>query len=850
MPPSPECAVQLNFPSQETATSGEAEQQLPATGDPPSPASASAAAAGGYGETFIVVGPSGHVKYLTCAPPPSGDDDDDDAVAEERAFVPGSLLGGATVVELAARCREKAEARLAELEREEEARAKAVEAERKQARRLRRAAAEPQQPAAPKTQLLVDKYQPEGYLDLTSSEDVNLTVLEWFKEWEPTVFGKKKKKAKVKEEAPVVGAPPPGKKRRVEEKEPDTRPEFKILLVSGPPGAGKTTLASVIAKHCGYDAMQINASMDRTASSLDERISVSVTGAATLGDKPSCLILDEVDGIAHSSGPGGGVLAKLLRISATPWSEKGKKPLQLRPVVCICNNPWEKELRPLRAVAQHIKVDSVMPAKLVERLTEICRHEGVNAESSCLRELCTLSHGDIRSCLFTLQFLAQKFDGKRLTARQVSGVGLKDRIYSFFDVLETIFHADDAKAHAVLSKMAASGMVAKGGLPKVAPAGGGGGGGHGARLIRHMCTGHPEMERLLEGCFDEYTQASYPDYDMRKTKMLLRAVSTYDTFRRHAQETMTLGIEFHYAPQLLLTYHTTCRTAKVQRKKWQLPQRELQVRRRIEKTSEIVDTHLFENATKRQWYPSRASFILDYLTPFVAILNPVALRTRGFIVDPASAQAFNALVNRLAEEKVSFQEVEVPDNDPKTPWGSTKKVLKFLPDLESVVFYGKKHRAFRPLPEDMRTKLFTAVKNASIIRAAAAANGGAGGGGKKSLFGAAGDAAKAGAATGPCKADRPSAIAGLAKKGSGAAAPAVRRVAVKRDMFGNIIPSKEKKDALKKKADLDGTGAAPVGMVNPLASHPMFDLEKGCKYEQNQGFTNAVRKKGSWSGWL
>lgn len=37
------------------------------------------------------------------------------------------------------------------------------------------------------------------------------------------------------------------------------RPEFKIALLCGPPGLGKTTLAHIIAKHCGYNVLELNA---------------------------------------------------------------------------------------------------------------------------------------------------------------------------------------------------------------------------------------------------------------------------------------------------------------------------------------------------------------------------------------------------------------------------------------------------------------------------------------------------------------------------------------------------------------------------------------------------------------
>ncbi|GJN30978.1 hypothetical protein PR202_gb19329 [Eleusine coracana subsp. coracana] len=80
----------------------------------------------------------------------------------------------------------------------------------------------------------------------------------------------------------------------------DNTPEQKVLLLCGPPGLGKTTLA------------HINASDDRSASSIESKILDVVQMNSIMSDsKPKCLIIDEIDG---ALGDGKGAVEVILKM--------------------------------------------------------------------------------------------------------------------------------------------------------------------------------------------------------------------------------------------------------------------------------------------------------------------------------------------------------------------------------------------------------------------------------------------------------------------------------------------------------------------------------------------------------
>jgi hypothetical protein len=136
--------------------------------------------------------------------------------------------------------------------------------------------------------LWVDKWKPVEYVDLVGDEYLNRLVLHWVKQWDYCVFKKEKR--------PLMPS--------AKFKNPDKlqRPEKRILLMSGPPGLGKTTLAYVIARHCGYNIVEINASDERTAAVFKSKVINAIENKDIMNKKPNLVVIDEIDGVSSSGG--------------------------------------------------------------------------------------------------------------------------------------------------------------------------------------------------------------------------------------------------------------------------------------------------------------------------------------------------------------------------------------------------------------------------------------------------------------------------------------------------------------------------------------------------------------------
>ncbi|KAF3289892.1 hypothetical protein TWF970_003636 [Orbilia oligospora] len=244
--------------------------------------------------------------------------------------------------------------------------------------------------------LWTEKYRAKRFTDLLGDERTHRHILRWLKGWDSIVFGaaagKKNDKSMLSEEQ---------RSRR-------------ILLVTGPPGLGKTTMAHVLAKQAGYEPLEINASDDRTASVVKNRIKDVVgTNTVHMGDakrgKPICVVIDEIDGVTGDGAGEGGFIKALVdlieqdkRNSGDPDAQvmkrkggkKGEKFRFLRPIIAVCNDLYAPSLKSLRPLCEIVYTKRPPLGLVLGRLKEIFEREGVEGDSDAIRRLVELEGGN------------------------------------------------------------------------------------------------------------------------------------------------------------------------------------------------------------------------------------------------------------------------------------------------------------------------------------------------------------------------------------------------------------------------------------------------------------------------
>ena len=222
-----------------------------------------------------------------------------------------------------------------------------------------------------------EKYRPQIISDMVGNEEARAAIIEWFVKWKK-----------------------------------GTKP----LLLVGPPGIGKTTIAYLVAKQFGYDMIGLNASDVRSKSRINEILTPVLANVSVMGTP--MIFVDEVDGI-HGRGDYGGTSA-LVDILKEPTV----------PIILAANNDASDKMKSIKKVVKTIQFKKIPPRLLRIYLEHILKKQSAKLSPGSIIKVIDKSKGDIRSMINLTQSLVTGFNPQ--TEITFENINVEDGVNAFF----------------------------------------------------------------------------------------------------------------------------------------------------------------------------------------------------------------------------------------------------------------------------------------------------------------------------------------------------------------------------------------------------------------------------------
>ncbi|GAA5917835.1 hypothetical protein JCM8208_006381, partial [Rhodotorula glutinis] len=228
------------------------------------------------------------------------------------------------------------------------------------------------------TQLWTTKYAPQRIADICGNKGHVEKLQRWLEAWPKSLKSNFKK---------------PG---------PDAMGSFRCVLISGPPGIGKTTSAHLVAKLLGYDVLELNASDTRSKKMLEEAFRSKTTDTTLAGfvkkegdedgasglsvNRKSLIIMDEVDGMSAGDRGGVGALNAVIKKSKVP-------------IIAIANDAKSVKMKPLLNTTFQMLFKRPTAQEIRSRIMSIAFKEGLKLDGKVVDQLVQGSQSDIRQII-------------------------------------------------------------------------------------------------------------------------------------------------------------------------------------------------------------------------------------------------------------------------------------------------------------------------------------------------------------------------------------------------------------------------------------------------------------------
>ncbi|KNC98455.1 replication factor C subunit 1 [Spizellomyces punctatus DAOM BR117] len=276
-------------------------------------------------------------------------------------------------------------------------------------------------------ELWTDKYKPENYKQVIGNTTLIQKLASWLKNWDSYRANDFKRKGG------------------------DEASCFRAVLLSGPPGLGKTTSAHLVSRIEGYDVLEFNASDTRSKKALDtvfrectgshavteffsssENGSTNSNGKKTGGlrtGKRQVLVMDEVDGMSGGDRGGTAELIQLIKKTKVP-------------IICICNDRQSPKIKSLANYCFDLRFRRPTAAQVEARIRDIAESEGLILKPNVIAELVAMTSADIRQILNILS--TYRLSNNIMTydqSKQMAKGWEKNSAMTPFDVTAKLFSA-------------------------------------------------------------------------------------------------------------------------------------------------------------------------------------------------------------------------------------------------------------------------------------------------------------------------------------------------------------------------------------------------------------------------
>ncbi|KAI9477089.1 replication factor RFC1 C terminal domain-containing protein [Zychaea mexicana] len=292
----------------------------------------------------------------------------------------------------------------------------------------------------PVEQLWTEKYRPKKISEIVGNKEVVKQIDQWLKDWHRNL--------NANNNSNIKSGGSSGKKSN------GSPSNFRSVLISGPPGVGKSTTAHVVAIENGYEVLEFNASDVRSKKALEDILGEMVDNRTmtefykrgapspvSVKGKKVVLVMDEVDGMTSGDRGGAVELAGMIKNTKIP-------------IICICNDIRSPKVAPLKNVCFDARFKRTPVNQIRSKIMSIAYKENLFIKPAAVDELVQATHNDIRqviNILSTYRLASKKMSDE--DAKAVAKANEKDSTMNLFDIPDALFSTPSWYNHTLAQKL-------------------------------------------------------------------------------------------------------------------------------------------------------------------------------------------------------------------------------------------------------------------------------------------------------------------------------------------------------------------------------------------------------------